>query len=264
MAVVLAMFLPSQRTVGQESMGQESIVHPKAHAHNDYEHDRPLLDAIDNGFRSVEADVFLVNGALLVAHDPVDLSPERTLQRLYLDPLREFFSRQTSAAASNQPAFTLLIDLKSDGATTYLALNQLLSEYDDLFTHVDSQGFHQRNVQAIISGNRPMELVRSHLPRFAGVDGRLSDLESDATSDFMPLISDHWGRNFQWRGEGELPEDDRNKLSRILRTAHANQQRVRFWATPDHRHAWKVLDEAGVDLINTDDLEGLHRYFESK
>ncbi|MCC9641911.1 phosphatidylinositol-specific phospholipase C/glycerophosphodiester phosphodiesterase family protein [Rhodopirellula sp. JC740] len=258
------MFLPSQRTVGQESMGQESIVHPKAHAHNDYEHDRPLLDAIDNGFRSVEADVFLVNGELLVAHDPVDLSPERTLQRLYLDPLREFFARQTSAAASNQPAFTLLIDLKSDGATTYLALNQLLSEYDDLFTHVDSQGFHQRNVQAIISGNRPMELVRSHLPRFAGVDGRLSDLESNATSDFMPLISDHWGRNFQWRGEGELPEDDREKLRRILRTAHANQQRVRFWATPDHPHAWKVLDEAGVDLINTDDLEGLHRYFESK
>lgn len=34
----------------------------RAHAHNDYEHDRPLLDALDHGFTSVEADVWLVDG----------------------------------------------------------------------------------------------------------------------------------------------------------------------------------------------------------
>ena len=32
---------------------------PNAHAHNDYEHKRPLFDALDHGFCSVEADVFL-------------------------------------------------------------------------------------------------------------------------------------------------------------------------------------------------------------
>ncbi|MEU9588105.1 hypothetical protein AB0D70_32420, partial [Streptomyces werraensis] len=35
---------------------------PRAHAHNDYEHDRPLLDALDHGFTSVEADIYLVDG----------------------------------------------------------------------------------------------------------------------------------------------------------------------------------------------------------
>ena len=34
----------------------------QAHAHNDYEHDRPLLDALEHGFTSVEADVWLVDG----------------------------------------------------------------------------------------------------------------------------------------------------------------------------------------------------------
>ena len=29
----------------------------QAHAHNDYEHDRLLLDALEHGFTSVEADV---------------------------------------------------------------------------------------------------------------------------------------------------------------------------------------------------------------
>ena len=30
----------------------------RAHAHNDYEHARPLLDALSHGFTSVEADVW--------------------------------------------------------------------------------------------------------------------------------------------------------------------------------------------------------------
>ena len=38
----------------------------QAHAHNDYYHKRPLLDALSHGFCSVEADVFLKNGRLLV------------------------------------------------------------------------------------------------------------------------------------------------------------------------------------------------------
>ena len=39
-----------------------------AHAHNDYEHPRPLLDALSHGFQSVEADIFLIDDQLLVAH----------------------------------------------------------------------------------------------------------------------------------------------------------------------------------------------------
>ncbi len=59
----------------------------QAHAHNDYHHPRPLLDALDHGFCSVEADVFLVDGQLLVGHTTLELKPQRTLQALYLDPI---------------------------------------------------------------------------------------------------------------------------------------------------------------------------------
>src|SRR5438552_1521932 len=63
------------------------------HAHNDYLHKRPLLDALENGFCSVEADIHLVGGKLLVAHERQATSPERTLEALYLDPLRERVKR---------------------------------------------------------------------------------------------------------------------------------------------------------------------------
>jgi hypothetical protein len=49
----------------------------QGHAHNDYLHDRPLLDALDAGFSSVEADIFLVDDQLLVAHTAREIDPER-------------------------------------------------------------------------------------------------------------------------------------------------------------------------------------------
>src|SRR5262245_62295335 len=58
-----------------------------AHAHNDYSHDRPLFDALDHGFASVEADVFLVDGQFLVGHESAELKSDRTLESLYLMPL---------------------------------------------------------------------------------------------------------------------------------------------------------------------------------
>src|SRR5262245_27609964 len=60
----------------------------QAHAHNDYEHQRPLLDALDHGFCSVEADIYLVDDRLLVAHEREKVKPDSTLESLYLE-LRE-------------------------------------------------------------------------------------------------------------------------------------------------------------------------------
>ena len=60
----------------------------RAHAHNNYEHDRPLYDALSNDFKSVEADVWSVDGELLVAHDREGVQSGRTLESLYLAPLR--------------------------------------------------------------------------------------------------------------------------------------------------------------------------------
>src|SRR5438552_6105912 len=81
------------------------------HAHNDYEHKRPLFDALDHGFCSVEADIFLVEGQLLVAHNRSQTKPERTLQSLYLDPLRARVKKNAGRVYPAGPEVTLLIDI---------------------------------------------------------------------------------------------------------------------------------------------------------
>lgn len=236
----------------------------QAHAHNDYLHKRPLLDALDHGFTSVEADIFLVDGKLLVAHSVREQKPDRTLEALYLDPLRERVkagggSVYPGGGASQQP-FHLLIDLKSAGVPTYQALTKVLEKYADIISVVRDGKLEPKAVSVTISGDRPKDLMAAETVRYAGYDGRVSDLESDVAVDFMPLVSDSWGSQFKWRGQGPLSDAERTKLAELVSKAHAHGRKIRFWAAPDRSDAWRELRAAGVDMINTDDLEGLERF----
>ncbi|MEN6578211.1 MAG: phosphatidylinositol-specific phospholipase C/glycerophosphodiester phosphodiesterase family protein [Phycisphaerales bacterium] len=237
----------------------------RAHAHNDYRHDPPLLKALGQGFTSVEADIFLVDDKLCVAHDAREIRPERTLQALYLDPLRQRAKRNGGRVYREGPRFTLLIDIKTAAEPTYRRLHGVLEEYRDMLTTFGPDGRKEGAVLVIVSGNRPLEFVQSQEVRYAGCDGRLADLDSGIRAEVIPLISDHWGQNFTWRGDGPMPPEERKKLDEIVHKAHAKGRLVRFWAMPDVQSpardaVWRELLSAGVDLINTDDLEGLRRF----
>lgn len=160
----------------------------RAHAHNG-----PLFDALDRGFMSVEVDVFLVNNQLLVGHDPTQLRPDRTLQSLYLDPLQQRV-RQNQGQVYHKGGleFTLLIDVKTEPVTTYLALRDVLKQYQDILTLFTPTTRKQGAVMAIVSGNRAREVMAGEATRYAGMDGRLPDLNSDASTSLIPLISDSW------------------------------------------------------------------------
>ncbi|HUY92354.1 MAG TPA: phosphatidylinositol-specific phospholipase C/glycerophosphodiester phosphodiesterase family protein [Pirellulales bacterium] len=241
---------------------QPALVEPlhRAHAHNDYLHRRPLLDALDRGFTSVEADVFLVDGRLLVAHTIAELDPERTLEKLYLDPLRQRVEAGGGKLFADGSSLTLLVDLKRDGEATYRALAKILAQYDDIVSVVRDGRLQTKAVTVIVSGDRPRQAVEADEVRYVGIDGRLGDLDSKLPSHLLPLISDNWSSHFKWRGEGEMPQAEQDKLAAIVEKAHAAGRRVRFWAAPDRPSAWRELHAAGVDLINTDDLDGLAKF----
>jgi glycerophosphoryl diester phosphodiesterase len=233
---------------------------PCAHSHNDYEHERPLLDALEQGFCSVEADIHLVNGRLLVAHDRVSVKPERTLERLYLEPLRERVQKHGGRVYQNGPPILLLIDLKSEAEATYRVLHETLQRYEGMLTKFTKDRTETNAVTVVISGNRPRELMLSQTVRYAGFDGRLPDLETNANSHFIPLVSDNWRTVFKWRGMGLMPEDEQNQLREIVSKAHAKGMKIRFWGAPDRPEIWEASWKAGVDLINTDDLKGLRDF----
>jgi hypothetical protein len=240
--------------------GAEPVPLVHAHAHNDYEHKRPLLDALDHGFCSVEADVHVVDGRLLVAHNRSQVKPERTLQALYLDPLRERVKQHGGHVYPDGPQFTLLIELKSDWKTSYPVLRETLKPYAGMLSAFQSGLTRSNAITVVITGHRSTNMFAGETNRYAALDGGLADVNSGANADLIAWISSNWAQSFKWRGTGEMPEADKLRLEAIVAQAHEQGRRVRFWGAPDQAVFWAAMLANGVDLINTEDLDGVQRF----
>lgn len=164
------------------------------YAHNDCVHERPLFDALEHGFCAVEADVHLRGGELLVAHRWYEVDRSRTLEKLYLEPLRRL-------DRSKCPEFWLNIDVKTDAVNTWEAL----------------KGVRIPGVRVTISGNRAKELI---VREGGQVDGDFSDIGKDPRA--YPVISQRW-----W------PWSRKSSYERAIARAHAAGQKVRLYGTRD-------------------------------
>ena len=232
-----------------------------AHAHNDYEHVHPLFDALDHGFASVEADIHLVDGQLLVAHDLKKDKPKGTLQALYLDPLRARAARYGGRIYTNgESTFYLLIDTKTETNATYAVLRRVLQDYGDLLTGFSSNGVTRRAVTVVLTGNRPRDMLAQEPARLAGLDGELSDLGQPDPKALLLWVSANWSQSFKWRGKGPIPPEERERVRHIVGQAHELHAKARFWGAPDKAAFWQEMRNDGIDLINTDDLAGAERF----
>ncbi|MEV7298524.1 phosphatidylinositol-specific phospholipase C/glycerophosphodiester phosphodiesterase family protein [Streptomyces clavifer] len=257
-------FIPAQAAAAAPARPARPRPLAPAHAHNDYLHPRPLHDALAHGFTSVEADVFLVDGELLVAHEESSLDSARTLTALYLDPLHALVrANHGSVHAGHRAPLQLLIDIKNDGAAAYLALDRLLRSHRHIMTRYSHGRVRTGAVTPVISGDRAARVpMEAQTTRYAFYDGRPDDLGTGAPASLIPLISANWTQGFGWQGTGPFPAAERTRLRGHVDAAHAAGQRVRFWATPDtpgpaRDAVWDELLAAGVDHLNTDDLAGL-------
>lgn len=237
----------------------------RGHAHNDYEHPRPLFEALDNGFTSIEADVFLRNGDLLVGHSESELKPERDLKRLYLAPLFARVQQNGGSVYPTKVEVILLVDIKEKGPDVYEELKRELEPYKDLLTSYDvAKGVSHKAVMVVLSGDRPSEVLKKEDQRMAFLDGTLKDLDPNPTdAQLFPLISDNWDDHFKWNGEGRIGLPDEAKLKLLVDRAHSQKQLIRFWGAPDVPNFWQTLLDDGVDLINTDKLAEFHAFMQT-
>jgi hypothetical protein len=222
------------------------------HSHNDYERPRPLFDALDSGLNSVEVDVYLVDGKLLVGHDRKDLKPEKTLESLYLDPLAKMIEQ--SGRIYPNGILWVLVDIKSDGDAVYPKFKQILEDYPKLKGGADGP------VRFVISGDRPIAAILADHGRYAGLDGRWSDLGKDIPADEMPWISEAWSSHFKWDGKGDAQGEEAEKLKSMATKVHAQGRMLRFWGAADNKAMWNFQKDHGVDLLNTDQPAALRAW----
>jgi hypothetical protein len=227
-----------------------------AHSHNDYEHPRPLLDALEQQFYSVEADIWLVEGEILVSHNKG--AYKGSLKELYLDPLQDLVKKKGSVHGDGKP-FLLWIDIKDVRRELNPALETLLANYPMLTVYTDDT-VTERPVTVILTGDsRSKTRHVNQSPRRTCRDGDYTPEDPKADSRW-PWLAIEWKTQFKWKGEGEISPEEKEKLVSLLADIHGKGRKVRFWGNPDVEPFWKLGIETGIDLINTDRLEDLHDF----
>ncbi|SEO96980.1 Glycerophosphoryl diester phosphodiesterase family protein [Mucilaginibacter sp. OK283] len=233
-------------------------------AHNDYWHKRPLYDALDNGFTNIEADVYLRNNKLIVAHILPFFKKQRTLERLYLAPLMECIIGTNKEIKCPTYPLTLMIDIKSDGAKTYQALQLVLEKYKSILSGYENGIYTQRQVTVVITGHRPYNLIKAQNSRMAFIDEDLMQVRQDTASrDLYQTASCKYSHLLKWDGKGDFSPFERQRLRMYVLLAHKFGKKVRLWASPENEAVWRELLNCGVDLINTDRLVELKNFLQT-
>lgn len=229
-----------------------------AHSHNDYEQNIPFYKAYYQQFGSVEADVFLRNDTLYVAHERKAMAAGRTLQSLYLDPIKAVVQKHHGNVFPNSDAsLQLLIDLKTESEPTMKALEKQLASYADMLVP-------KGKVQVVLSGNTPKPENFNKYADYLFFDGRPG---IDYTADQLKrvgLISQSFTNYTKWNGKGLIVKDEMAKIQKMIADAHSMGKKVRLWATPDNVNSWKTLMNLKVDYLNTDHIEELGNYLKNR
>ncbi|WP_226789217.1 alkaline phosphatase [Polaribacter reichenbachii] len=222
------------------------------HSHNDYKQSMPFWNAFANGATSFEADIFLKDNNLYVAHDLKDIHPSKTLENLYLKPLENVLKPEYQ----QDKKLILLIDIKSEAVATLARLITTLKAHPAIISN--------KNIQIIISGNRPKALNYVNYPEYIFFD--YQELGTEVASEIwhkIGMVSLNFKRFSEWNGKGRLTHDDEKRVAAVISKAKNTYKPFRFWASPDSKRAWRVLSEMGVDIINTDHPFKCVNYFKS-
>ena len=217
------------------------------HSHNDYWRSQPLEEALEAGCLSIEADVLIRGGELLVGHGPGEVTDERTLTSMYLSPLADIVRARNRVYPQDHRPLILLVDLKTEWDSSKSTLEAVLQNFADILKA--PAGLHQGEggVLLAVSGSGA---GRKEAP--CGIDGRVNGLGSQHSFFEKPLISQSFRSRFRWSGLGTLDPEQQTRLRSLSKRVKEEGRLLRLWATPDTPEAWKTLLDCGVGLINTD------------
>lgn len=239
---------------------------PNGFAHNDYRHKHPLHDALDNGFTNIEADIFLKNNKLIVAHVFPYFKGKRTLETLYFKPLLDRITSNNGRVYPNyNTPVILMIDIKTGANDTYEALKPLLEKYKSILSGLENGKMVYRAVTVVLSGHKPYGSIENEEDRLAFIDEDLRKVPRDSTySNVFSMASCKYSKMIRWDGKGIIPNAEKVKLCAFVTMAHKLGEKVRLWASPEKKVVWDELLNCGVDLINTDRLPALKNYLSTR
>ena len=255
------------------------------HSHNDYWRRIPLYEALAAGCTGIEADVWLHGDDLLVGHTMSSLTVERSLDDLYIDPIKSILTIQDQAKSrsklenksrsswifemSGTTSLNLLIDVKSNGRETTAAVLDHLEPLRSKgwLTHFNGSRVVSGPITVILTGNAPFDMISSNdTYRDVFFDAPLDDLEEynslpDGTH-YTAENSLYASVSFQTaigKVHGSLSSQQVKTIRQHVKNASRRSLKLRYWDTPAwpvsiRNYVWEVLEREGVGMLNVDDV----------
>ena len=181
----------------------QDILPIPCHSHNDYWRRVPLYSALEVGCIGVEADIWLFEEQLYVGHSVASLTPNRTLNSLYINPLLDILEKQNPKHTIiprqdakvhgvfdtvPEQSLIFLIDFKTAGASLWPFLQSALEPLRgrNYLTRFDGINIVSGPITVVGTGNTPFDLVNSdesnpHHDIF--FDAPLSDMSKTTDGD---------------------------------------------------------------------------------
>lgn len=218
-------------------------------SHNDYTRTMPFYEAYSQQVYSIEADVFLYEGALLVGHDLIDLKAADTFESLYVQPLVDLFARNGNRAwRDSDEHLQLLIEVKSETAPMLQAVAELLGRWPQVFdVRVNPDA-----VRITITGSVPPPEEFWQYPDYMLFDGQRDIDYTPEQLARIALISADFTNFSTWNGKGSIIAPEKKRLEAVIDHAHALGKPVRFWDVPEGITVYYTFYDMGIDYINAD------------
>jgi len=222
------------------------------HAHNDYQKRQPLTNALRHKAFSIETDIYVAGNRLLVAHDKKELVTAKTLDSLYMQPIIELF-RQHKGTIGEDTSYApvLMIDIKENGELAIAQLIKLVSVHRSVF----DRSVNRKAVQLVISGDRGAASSWVSYPPYIFFDGRPNEVYDSVTLQRVAFVSDSYLKYIT------PPDSSTNLIGQVVKKVHGMGKLFRLWASPDTPESWKLQQQLGIDIINTDKVEECRNYF---
>lgn len=228
------------------------------HSHNDYAQRVPFYQAYAQQVSSIEADVFLHDGQLLVGHDVEDLRADMTFEALYVEPIVTLFARNGGRAfRDSDQTLQLMVELKSETDPTLRAVAALLGRWPEVF----DPEVNPAAVRVAVTGRVPAPEAFDRYPRFLGFDGAWDADYTPEQLERIALISTNFRDFSQWNGKGTIIPAEKERLEQVIDRAHEQSKPVRFWNAPEGTTVYYTFYDMGIDYINTDKPEVCAAFF---
>ena len=221
--------------------------------------------------------MWLVNGTLYIGHELSALTPARTFDGLYIQPLLDVLTRQNPTNTfvttrtrngvydtSSGQTLALFVDVKTNGATTWPAVVSALQPLRSAgyLTTFNGTGVTPGPITVIGTGNTPLNQIQPIQQRDYFFDAGLtllSTTQSNITAAVSPVASTDFMAAIGPVNGTTLNSTQSAALKSQIAVAKSKGILARYWDTPawpiNTRNAlWEILLENGVGLLNADDL----------